>query len=250
MEKYTNFSDPVTGVNPFLRPIKRRYSLFSILVPTFWFRCIFAIPSFVQDILLSRLAASAKRPASLDLALVKGHKVFSSSYTSLYDPLVLHSLLPSPRVFVVTPEAVFSLSRYNIRTKTTAAEIEAAKMSGGVVVLLLSGTITNNELFMDVEKSAKAFGVTHFIQIDYHPATSYDINVFDNQILPIFHSLFESLVYHFLFYMNLSQHQLPAPSVYTSTVYSELAKSRNMSIGEGITMETAQKFLEMFRLDK
>lgn len=244
MEKYSSFSDPVTGHNPYIRKVRREFRVLDVFTSLLVFQVLYCLPCFLYAIIRGRLVTI--KQSEIAKAKPGKKRVFACTSTSIFDPLVLHKVFRNPKLFMVTPKQVFALNRYSVYTKVAPSAIEAAASQPEPTVLFLSGGLTNELLLLDVTREAQQYRVEGFIALKYTPASTGDIGLFRRHSLPQFSSLISSLAYHFFFYLTSTT--TPNVTIFTADTLPELAKRAKTEIAEGLTMDTTEQFLKVAAL--
>jgi len=239
MERYSSFSDPVTGLNPYLRETRRKHSFSHFFTSCLLLQVVFYLPLFIYRVLTASLVEIDEKTRS---AMEKDRtKIFACTSTSAYDSYTIHKIFHNVCVFMVTPRSVFKVSKYGAYRRCSEKEISEAKKTGRAV-LFLSGGITSPKLFLDTRDDSRRYGVEKYLHISYSPESSYDIAAFgmgqetDSDI--------KSLVYLFLLY--ITQRAPPKAKIISEESLENLSKAAKVEIAEGMNMKTTEKFLNLF----
>ncbi|KAI5188459.1 hypothetical protein NECID01_0090 [Nematocida sp. AWRm77] len=243
MEKYSNFSDPVTGLNPYIREIRKTVEVLDLATSLLLFQIAYYLPFFVYCLLRESFVTIAQSELTKAKQMPKG--VLACTYTSVLDSFVLHKLFCKPNVFVVTPTKVFSLSKYNVHREVSRSVLEhSMKDQAKTTVLFLSGGVTNSTLLLDVAQDAKKHSVKQFLSIGYTPSTCYDIQLLGRRPLLRFSGICEALAYYFFYYTTISTK--PNVSIATAETLQELSRKTNTEISNGMDMRTTERFVKTF----
>ncbi|KAI5179570.1 hypothetical protein NEOKW01_0033 [Nematocida sp. AWRm80] len=247
MEKYSDFNDPTTGVNPYIRPIKAEYLLRKPLVYITLIRMVFWFPLLIYRVVMNRLV-TVTPSKDLPVKLRLGKRVFACTYSSIFDVHVLNMIFKDPKIFLVTETNVYRVTRYNILIDSSDKEIEEEKKNKKIVILFLGGGLTNNDLLLDTEEDGYKYQVDSFIMIRHNEESIQDINLFERRVLPQFSSYLDSLVYY-AFYLQYAK-ETPTASIFISDTLKGLSMKSKTEIAQGMDKKVTRSFLEMFHLEK
>lgn len=243
MEKYSVFSDALTGINPYTRETRKRYGILRLLMPSTVILFFFHLLSGILR-MLGRSSSFAGRGAKeVQKRLLEGRRTFCCTYTCLFDPLALYTLSPNVRMFLLTCSGIYSINRFNVRRRSSLIHLSKAQSSRDPVVLFLSGGVTNGKILLNVREAARKYEVSGYIGIKYLPDASYNINILDKWIYPVFSSRFISVIYHILFCSTLEK-PLRASFFYSESL-SGLAKEMHLEVAAEMDMKTTEKFLRI-----
>lgn len=245
MEKYSAFNDPVTGANPYIREIKRRYTLRTLFTTSSLLSVLFFLPFFIFRVMFKKVVSKPKPSAELEKALESGKKTFYCTYTSLFDTNTLFTIFNSPKIFLITEIGIYSISEYNVHRKSSEKEINAARLKGDIVILFLSGGLTNMTALVNVDADIEKHKVDGCIAIKYKPIVTYDIGVFSKPPLPQFTSYKYALFYYLLFFATCKTTKI-TPSVIFSPSLHGLAQKTGIEIAKETDKSTSYKFLCAF----
>ncbi|KAI5185737.1 hypothetical protein NEHOM01_1029 [Nematocida homosporus] len=235
MEKYSNFCDPTTGINPYTRDIKRHITLLSLFTTPILVTVLMHLPRFLWQLFTGGLLTITPSP-SLAKARTRGVSVFACTYTSLFDTHALFALFKHPRIYLLTTTATYTVSRFNVLTKTPMPRLESATPEAPII-LFLSGGLTNGRILLDTPTRSMSY-----LSLTHTPPPT-DINLF-SQVTPQFYSLLPALAYHFV-YCAIFKNPRVVPK--WAETLPDLADITGLDIAKGFTNETTAQFLSRLR---
>ncbi|KAI5171975.1 hypothetical protein NEFER03_1240 [Nematocida sp. LUAm3] len=243
MEKYSIFNDALTGINPYTRETKKRYGILRMLMPNTIIMFFFYLFPGALRMLGKSSCFMGKRAKDVQKKLLEGKRTFFCTYTCLFDSLALYTLDPNIKMFLLTSTGIYSIDQFNMQRRASLIDLSKSQSSKHSVVLFLSGGVTNGKILLNVREAAKKYEISGYIGIKYQPDTSYDINILDRWIYPVFSSRIVSIIYHVLFYSTLEKPL--ETSFFFSESLSGLGKEMHLEIAPEMNMKTTEKFLRI-----
>ncbi|KAI5192038.1 hypothetical protein NEMIN01_1786 [Nematocida minor] len=247
MEKYTEFSDSVTGINPYIRIIKYQFTIFNMIVKLTVFKMLVSLPVFLYKYAAGSFA-SVKYENRETEKKIKSRKIFLSTYSSIFDVSLLHKILKSPSVYLLRNGKIFAVSRHNMIKPADKSEIDKKVETGRVVVFMMAGGITNGTIYTNPSEVLEAVDVQQVLSLKYSPDATYDINLFDICILPQFSSQVVAFLYHLFYYLTIPR--VPVCTVSAADTLEDLSEKTRVEISRSIDSKTTEKFLKKFSFAK
>ncbi|KAH9386085.1 uncharacterized protein NEMAJ01_0981 [Nematocida major] len=247
MEKYTEFNDPVTGINPYLRPIKHRITLLSLVFRMLLVRAMLCLPFFLYKHLKGSYA-QVKYEKKETVDALRKNRVFMCTYTCIFDTSVLYQVLNNPSIYIIRGTQVLLIDNKNMLRASSKAQVLEEIEAGKYVVFLIGGGITNGKVLVSTSDIEEIFDVERVISLQYAPSLAYDISLFDLKVYPQFRSKISSFIYHLMYYATL---QAP-PMCYISvhhTLY-DMSEKTGVEVSKALDSKTTLKFLKMFGFDE
>lgn len=247
MEKYTEFNDPVTGINPYLRPLKYELSFLSVFTSFILFRILFSLPAFIRKYTAGTLSRIVYENKATENSIKKG-RIFMSTYSSLFDLPVLYKILHNPTVYLIRDTEILEIDRKNIIHNVQQSEVEQKIKGNSPVVFLMGGGLTNGEVFISTREIEKIADPEYVISLQYEPNLAYDINLFDIKVYPHFRSEINSFFYHLIYYSTIKKDPICKVSV-ADTLY-DLSERTGIEISTALDSKATLKFLKLFNFDQ
>lgn len=250
MEKYTEFNDLVTGINPYIRIIKHRYTIGNFIFNLGVFRAFLLLPLFLYRYFFGSFV-KVKYATESTKQRIRKNRVFLCTYSSIFDLPVLYSIFTCPSVYILRNKTIFSINKYNIMKKITdtsdTSEITKKIEKGDTVIFLMGGGITNGEIYANPDEVSQIVDIQQTIALEYIPNLSYDINLFDLCVIPQFRRWSFSVLYHLLYCIILPSD--PVCTVTAESTIHELSEKTRKEISISIDSKTTENFLKQFNFD-
>ncbi|EIJ88248.1 hypothetical protein NEPAR06_0345 [Nematocida parisii] len=241
MEKYTEFNDPVTGINPYIRQTKYRISLFSIIFSSILIKIVLYLPGFLYKYFFSGKFTNI---ANISNKKLSGGRVYLCTYTTIYDMRTLYCIFNNPMVYLVKGKNIIRVNKYGIERSTNTEEIKKAVSIGTTVVFLMGGGITNGKVYINTAIEQDISAISQYISLQYTPDITYNINLFGRWLYPQFTSKIGSFMYHLMFYATMKE--TPICKVRVAEALADLSEITQIEISNGLNSKTTQKFFSVF----
>lgn len=225
MEKYSQYSDSVTGINPFIRGA-RRCARAEFANP---FNAFHLLVALLYVLLLPITLALVRRRLSLPR---RSERVASFVYTSFLDAIAVRMMYGRCRTYLLSEDAIYRVSIFNGRTRATIREVKDGYASGETLVLFSEGGMSNGMLLLDtVRRESRLSRVRVLgIPIDGHGMIKYSRNMaYDIMLDGKRASGFVGTV---LFMYSLDR--WPSAQVVVGTTFEALRKMAKMEVAEGL----------------
>ncbi|EHY65810.1 hypothetical protein NERG_01417 [Nematocida ausubeli] len=245
MEKYTEFSDPVTGINPYVRVTKYKILLFPVLFFKLILNAVLCMPVFLYKYFWSGIFTPLANPIPKKLKKTGG--TYICTYTSIFDVNNLYRIFGSPSIYAVQDRKILKIDRYNVQTYTSIENLHRAVQSQNTVILLMGGGMTNGEIYINTTEIEDVPEIDGFISLKYTPSTSYNINLFNTWIYPQFTSRAASFLYYLVFYITMSG-STPVCKITVANTLADLSDKTKIEISGSHNSTTTKKFFKAFAL--
>ncbi|KAI5161631.1 hypothetical protein NEAUS03_1691 [Nematocida ausubeli] len=243
MEKYTKFNDPVTGINPYVRVTKYKILPFPVLVFNLILNAVLCMPVFLYKYFWSGIFTPLANP--IPRKLKKIGRTYICTYTSIFDVNNLYRIFGNPSIYAVQDTRILKIDRYNVQTYTNIAELYKAVQSQDTVILLMGGGMTNGEIYINTTEIEDVPEIDGFISLKYTPSTSYNINLFNRWIYPLFTSMAASFLYYLIFYITMGG-KPPLCKITVANTLEELSDKTKIEISRSHNSTTTKKFFKAF----